>query len=31
MTSEAIFYSRSNYDQNRKKLVPDPSTWTSDC
>ena len=31
MTNESIFFTRSKYDQDSKVLIPDPSTWGSDC
>ena len=31
LTSENIYYTRSGFDSVGKKIVPDPSTWSSDC
>ncbi len=31
LTSETIYYTRSNFDNETKQIVPSPYTWASDC
>ena len=31
MSNDNIYFTRANYDQERKAFVPHPSEWATDC